>query len=86
MKFTLHARDQMRRRGISARHLEAALSTGREAWRKGALLIMHGSLRVIVCPFTGRVITAWWQGKGKTRTGSGRIRKKNPAEAGSKET
>lgn len=81
MKFTRHAREQMRRRGISTRHVEAALSTGRETWRKGALLIMHGTLRIIFCPFTGFVITAWWQGQGKTRTGHGRVRKKKKAPA-----
>ena len=76
MKFTRHAREQMRRRGISHRHVEAALSTGRETWRKGALLVMHGTLCVIFCPFTGFVITAWWHGNGETRTGHGRVRKK----------
>ena len=94
MKFTRHAREQMRRRGISTRHVEAALSTGRETWRKGALLVMHGTLRVIFCPFTGYVITAWWQrGRKKRAPGTGRghrpcageKKKKAPAATGALE-
>lgn len=75
MKLTRHAREQMHRRGITTRHVEAALSAGKEVWRKGALLVMHGTLRVVYCPFTGEVITAWWS-KGRTRTGRGRARKR----------
>ncbi len=76
MNFTRHALEQMRRRGISKRQVESAMSKGRETWRKGALMILHGDLRVIYCPFTGHVITTWWQGRGRVRTGHGRPRKK----------
>lgn len=74
MNFTRHTQERLRRRNIRARHVEAALSKGREVWRKGALLIMHGTLRVIYCPFSNCVITAWWQGKKPTRTGRCRVK------------
>lgn len=75
MKFTRHARDQMRQRNITPRQIETALSRGKDVWRKGALLIMHRALRVIYCPFSGCVITAWWQGSRATRTRQGRGRR-----------
>lgn len=74
MNFTRHAQERLHRRNISVRQVEAALSKGREAWRKGALLVMHGTLRVIYCPFFNCVITAWWQGKKPTRKGRSRVK------------
>ena len=63
MKFTVHAIRQMRRRGIARCRVEIALLRGREFWRRGALLVMHQRLRVVYCPYTDYVITAWWRGK-----------------------
>lgn len=72
MRLTKHAREQMRRRNISVRQAEAAMFKGKEFWRKGALLIMHGNLRLIVSPFSGFIITAWWQNHRPTRHGQGK--------------
>lgn len=73
MKLTRHAQEQMRRRGISPRQIEDALSKGKEIWRRRAFLVMSGALRVIYCPTSDSVITAWWQGRKPSRKGRCRV-------------